>query len=305
MSFANLKKNSSNSVSNLNKLSKKLESESKGGYDKDERYWLFDVDKAGNGFAVIRFLPAPEGEEFPYVKMFEYAFKHKKTNRWYIENSRDTIGEPDPVNEEWARLWNAGQKDEAKQYSRGTKYISNIEVIEDEKHPENNGKRFLWKYGPRLFQKIEGVVNPEFKDEIAFDPFDLWKGANFKLKARQLDGQRSYDKSEFDKPTPHLGGDDKKLEALYNSLYPLLPEIAPDKFKPYDVLKTRFLSVIGGAPVQDRQAPSNSEKSSSSAQDDDAPFEPDAPKSSTPKGSAKPAASDEDDLEAYRKMLED
>lgn len=300
MSFANLKKNSKNNFSNL---TKKLENEGKGGFEKDHRYWIFEVDKAGNGMAVIRFLPAGGEEEFPYVKNFEYAFKDQRTQRWYIENSRDTLGEPDPVNEKWAELWNAGLKDEAKKYSRNTRYISNILVIDDEKHPENNGKVFLWKYGPRIFQKLQGAVKPEFKDETAFDPFNLWEGANFKLKARMLDNQRSYDKSEFEKPAELFDGDDKALEKLYKQLYPLLPEIAPDKFKSYEDLKKRFLSVIGGAPAQQPSQPSNQPKA---GDNDEPPFKPDAPKANTLAASnKKPPADDDADLEAYKKLLED
>jgi len=300
MSFANLKKNSKNSMA---ALANKLTNEGKSGYEKDARYWEFQVDQAGNGMATIRFLPPPEGEEFPYVKIFEYAFQDKRTNRWYIEASRDTLGEPDPVSEKWAELWNAGMKDEAKKYSRSTRYISNILVISDPKNPANEGKVFLYKYGPRIFQKLQGAVKPEFEDEISFDPFNFWEGANFKLKARIVDKQRSYDKSEFEKPAPLFDGDDKKLEALYASQYALLPEIAPDKFKDYETLKKRFLSVIGGAPAQERQAGGNEERATST-RNDDPPFDADEPKKPQGQKASAPAGDDED-LEAYRKMLED
>jgi len=281
-----------------------LTNEGKSGYEKDTRYWNFEVDKAGNGQAVIRFLPAVEGEEFPYVKIFEYAFKDSRTGRWYIEASRDTLGEADPVSEKWAELWNAGLKDEAKKYSRSTRYISNILVVDDKAHPENNGKVFLWKYGPRIFQKIQGAVKPEFDDEVALDPFDFWTGANFKLKARLVDNQRSYDKSEFDKSAALFEGDDAALEKLYSSQYPLVPEVAPDKFKSYEDLKKRFLSVIGGAPAQQPAQRSNSEPKQSESNNDEPPFDVEETKQSAPKGSSKPS-SDDDDLDAYRKLLEE
>ena len=299
MSFANLKKNSKNS---FEKLSNKLTNEGKGGFEKDERYWEFKVDQAGNGQATIRFLPAPEGEEFPYNKIFEYAFKDKRTGRWYIEASRETLGEPDPVNEKWAELWNAGLKEEAKQYPRSTRYISNILVIKDKANPENEGKRFLWKYGPRIFQKLQAAIKPEFDDKEAFDPFDLWKGANFKLRARLVDKQRNYDASEFEPCAALFDGDDKALEKLYNELYPLLPETAPDKFKPYDQLKTRFLSVIGGAPAQAKAQPNNGEPKAQ--EDASSDGDDNGQKASAPKTKAT-TASDDDDMDAFRKLLED
>lgn len=274
MSFAKLRKQRGN----FQDLSKKLDQEKSGGFSKDERYWQLTVDDVGNGYAVIRFLPEPAGEEYPFVKLFEYGFKHKVTGQWYIEKSLDTLGQPDPVSEKWAELWNSGDKEGARQYSRSTRYISNILVISDPKNPQNEGKVMLYKYGPRIFQKIEGALKPEFEDEVAFNPFDFWEGANFKLKARKLDGQRSYDKSEFEQPEALFGGDDEALEKLYNKLYSLKDEIAPDKFKSYDELKKRFLRVCG---IQHQNQPQPSAQSRQEESfdrvaekaNDDAPFE--------------------------------
>lgn len=275
--FAKLRKKSGNFAD----LSKKLDEEKRGGgFAKDERYWELKVDDAGNGYAVLRFLPEPEGEEYPFVKLYEYGFKHKVTGQWYIEKSPETIGLPCPANEKWAELWNAGDKEGAKQFSRSTRYISNVLVISDSKNPENEGKVFLYKYGPRIFQKLEGAMKPEFEDEVAFNPFDFWKGANFKLKARKLDGQRSYDKSEFEKPEPLFGGDDEALEKLYGKLYSLKAELAPEQFKSYDELKKRLDRVCGIA-AQRHQASQSSQarqeerldKVAEAARDDDAPFE--------------------------------
>lgn len=251
MSFKNLKKNSKGNFENL---TKKIGSEGKNSFSKDERYWHFETDTAGNGYAVIRFLPAPEGEEFPYTKIYEYSFQDQRTKKWYIESSRDTIGEADPVSEQWSELYNSGLKEEAKKYSRSERYISNILVISYPKDPSCEGKVFLWKYGKRIFQKIEGAMAPEFQDETAVNPFDFWEGANFKLKARKLDGQRSYDKSEFEKPSALFDGDDEALEKLWGSQHKLLAEVAPDKFKSYDQLKKRFELVIGKTAVTNNQA---------------------------------------------------
>lgn len=291
MSFANLKKSSKETFETL---TKKLESEKSGGYKEDTRYWNFEVDKTGNGFAVIRFLPPAENEEYPFVKLYSHSFKDERTQKWYIENSRTTINDRDPVSEANKELWDTGipaNQEIVRKRKRKTSYIANILVISNPKKPEDEGKVFLWKFGPRIFQKIEGAMKPEFEDETPFNPFDFWTGANFKLKARMLDGQRSYDKSEFEKPSALFDGDDAALEKLWKSLYSLQAEIAPDKFKPYDVLKKRFESVIGKAQ------PSVSE-----------PMTPPAPAqtvSARPQSTAVVDDTDDDDLAAYTRLLEE
>jgi len=303
MSFANLKKSSKSSFSSL---TKKLDDEKKGGFQEDPRYWKFEVDAAGNGFSVIRFLPAVDGEEFPFVKIYKHSFKDRRTGKWYIENSRTTIGETDPVSESNSELWNSGiesNKDIARQRKRQLKYIANILVVSNTKNPEQEGKVFLWEFGPRIFQKIEGAMKPEFEDETAFNPFDFWTGANFKLKARMLDGQRSYDKSEFEAPSALFDGDEAALEKLWNAQHKLLPEIAPDKFKPYAQLAARFNAVVGNAAVNANQAAGRREEDEMPVQD------------SKPAESSKPAAQkpkpvddedDEDDeMAAYAKLLAD
>lgn len=244
MSFAALKKQS---AAQLQTIGKKFEQEKNGGFTKDDRFWKLDVDKTGNGYAVIRFLPAPDGEEYPYVKRFEYMVKFG--SRWYVENCRSTLGEADPMNEYFFEVRGDGtdeaRKTKARRFARGTNYIANIYVVDDPKHPENNGKVFLFKFGQRIFQKLEGAITPEFQDEDPFNPFDLWSGANFKLKARTLDDQRSYDKSAFDVCGP-LFDDDAEMEAVWRAEYPLQPEIAPDKFKPYEELKAKLDSLLEG-----------------------------------------------------------
>lgn len=314
--FANLKKKSGNT--SFGALQDKLKNEGKSTYETDSRYWRLDVDKAGNGFATIRFLDAPadasgEQEAYPYVSMFEYSFQYKPTGKWYINLSRKTLGqdEADPVDEAWAELWNQGRKEESKQFSRSTKYVSNILVVSDTKHPENNGKVFLYKYGPRIFQKLQGAISPEFDDEKPMNPFDMWKGANFKLKARNLDNQRSYDKSEFESPSP-IADEDELIEKIWMKAYPLQAEIAPEKFKTYEQLKARFDAVIGrvgqatNKPTSTRQeAPSRSSEEQS---DLGLPFDNGTPieeKSQRAEGASTSSDAADPDIEAYRRLLED
>lgn len=250
MSFAALKKQRGNFAD----LSKKLADEKKGGGGNgpDERYWKLTTDEAGNGYAVIRFLTAPVGEEYPFVKMYSHAFKNDKTGKWYIENCRSTINEADPVMEVNSELWNSGieaNKELARKQKRNLKYISNILVIKDSKNPQNEGKVFLFAYGSKIFEMIEAALQPKFEDEKPFNPFDFWDGADFNLKAYNgSNKQRSYDKSGFAAPAPLFGGDDAALEALWNKQYSLQAEVAPEKFKSYDQLKTRLQAVLGNAP---------------------------------------------------------
>lgn len=292
--FSALKKNRGK----FQDLSQKLKDDKKGGggFKEQEGFWKLPVDDAGNGYAVIRFLPAPKGEEYPYIKRFSHSFKDKKTNKWYIENSRTTIGEVDPVGEANSALWNTGlesDKEIARSRSRRQEYISNIFVIQDSKHPENEGKAFKFSYGPRIFQKIEGALSPEFEDETPFNPFDLWEGANFKLKARMLDNQRSYDKSGFDAPTALFDGDDAALEKLYASLPSLQEEISADKFKSYEELKKKFDQVTGAYGIP---RPSEDDSPKPKAAEN-------KPRREEPKGSDD---SEEDETMAkYKALLED
>jgi len=219
-SFANLKRNSGN----LDKLAKAVEAlSSEGGQSKDDNFWKPETDKAGNGYAVIRFLPSPavDGEDaLPWVKIFDHGFKGP--GGWYIENSLTTLNQKDPVSEYNSLLWNSGieaNKGIAREQKRRLKYISNILVIEDSKNPENEGKVFLFRYGKKIFDKITEAMNPQFEDEKAINPFDFWAGANFKLKIRKVEGYQNYDKSEFDSPSASFNGDDGKLEQLWKKEY--------------------------------------------------------------------------------------
>ena len=245
MSLETLKKSSS-----LDKLLNAVKEDSapqdKKSY-KDDRLWKPELDKSGNGYAVIRFLPAVEGEDLPWAKIWSHAFQGP-TGQWYIENSLTTISHKDPVSEHNTRLWNTGlesDKELARKQKRKLQYFSNIYVVSDAKHPENEGKVFLYRYGKKIFDKVMEAMQPEFEDEKAINPFDFWQGANFKLKIRKVDGYWNYDKSEFDAPSPLLKDDDA-IEEIWKIQYPLAEHTAATNFKSYDELKTRLDAVLSG-----------------------------------------------------------
>ena len=243
MSFADLKKQSKLG-SLTQKLLKEVEKLNNTGGNNDDRLWKLDVDKSGNGYAVIRFLPAPNGEDLPFVKLYSHAFQGP--GGWYIENSLTTLGQKDPVSEFNTTLWNNGTdagKDTARKQKRKLTYISNIYVVKDPANPENEGRVFLFKYGKKIFDKITAAMQPEFEDEEAIDPFDFWQGANFKLKAKNVAGYRNYDSSEFTAQSPVLEDDDA-LEALWKKENSLQDFVAPDQFKTYEVLRARLESVL-------------------------------------------------------------
>jgi len=242
-SFADFKKKSKSSIEDL---SKKIEDMGKKESYKDDRYWRPELDKSSNGYAVIRFLPAIASEEIPWVKLFSHGFKG--LGGWYIENSRTTLNEKDPVSEMNSKLWNSGiesDKDIARARKRRQNYISNILVISDPANPQNEGKVFLYKFGKKIFEKIQEAMQPEFEDETPVNPFDFWEGANFKLKVRKVSGFVNYDKSEFDSPAPLMGGDDEQLENIWNQQYSLTEIVDPKNFKTYEELKEKMHRVIG------------------------------------------------------------
>ncbi len=213
----------------------------------DERLWKPELDKSGTGSAVIRFLPAPDGEELPWVKLFKHAFQGP-TGKWYIENSLTTISKNDPVSEHNSALWNTGletDKETARKQKRKLEYYSNIYVVSDSKHPENNRKVFLFRYGKKIFDKIMAAMQPEFEDETPINPFDFWEGANFKLKIRKVDGYWNYDKSEFDSVSA-LKDNDDSLDSIWKTQYSLTEFTAPTNFKSYDELKKRLDDVLSG-----------------------------------------------------------
>ena len=245
MSLDALKKQNS-----LDKLLGAVETENKPQEKKsyvDERLWKPEVDKSGNGYAVIRFLPAVKGEDLPWAKVWNHAFQGP-TGQWYIENSLTTIGQKDPVSEMNTAYWNSGvesDKEIARKQKRKQQYFANIYVVSDPKHPENEGKVFLYRFGKKIFDKCMEAMQPAFEDETPLNPFDFWEGANFKLKIRKVDGYWNYDKSEFAAPSALLDDDDA-LEEVWGKQYSLEEFTAPTNFKSYDELKTRLDTVLAG-----------------------------------------------------------
>ena len=218
----------------------------------DDRLWKPEVDKAGNGYAVIRFLPAPDGEELPWAKLYTHAFQG--TGGWYIENSLTTLGQKDPVSEHNSQLWNSGiesDKEIARKQKRKLSYYANIYVVKDSANPHNEGQVFLYKFGKKIFDKITAAMQPEFEDEDPINPFDFWAGANFKLKIKKVAGYWNYDSSEFDRQSALLDDDDA-MEAIWKKEYSLAELVAPDQFKSYDELKKRLDYVLGNAPSRSR-----------------------------------------------------
>ena len=253
--FANLKKQSSLG-SLTEKLVKQVEKMNTTSGGADERLWKPEMDKTGVGSAVVRFLPAPDGEDVPWVKMYTHAFQGP--GGWYIENSLTTIGQKDPVSEYNRGLWNSGSekdKDTVRKQKRKLSYYSNIYVVKDPANPQNEGKVFLFKYGKKIFDKILNAMQPEFDDEDPINPFDFWQGANFKIKIVKKDGYWNYDKSEFDRVAPLLDDDDA-LEAIWKKEYSLSAITAPDQFKSYEDLEKRMNYVLGvggtNTPTQSR-----------------------------------------------------
>ena len=286
MSFETLKRNRG---SNINKIIEAAQSVG-GGEQKsyvDERVWKPTVDKAGNGYAIIRFLPGKDGA-IPFVRYWDHGFKGP-TGLWYIENSLTSIGQPDPVGELNSKLWNSGHdedKDTARKQKRRLHYVSNIYIVSDPGNPDNNGKVFLFQYGKKIFDKIMDVMQPTFADEKPMNPFDFWEGGNFKLKIRQVEGYRNYDKSEFSSPTV-LNDDEAKLETIYNMMHPIGEWADPANYKSYDELKKKLDTILArtssptmaqqsqlgeetaATPIKEMQAPVTAAEMPAADEDDD------------------------------------
>ena len=245
MSLSTLKKSNS-----LDKLLGAVQAENapleKKSY-KDERLWKAVVDKSGNGYAVLRFLPAVEGEDMPWAKVWNHAFQGP-TGQWYIENSLTTVGKNDPVSEMNSAYWNSGiesDKEIARRQKRKLQYFANVYVVEDPTNPQNEGKVMLYRFGKKIFDKCMEAMQPAFKDETAVNPFDFWEGANFQMKIRKVDGYWNYDKSEFASPSS-LFDDDDQIEEVWKKQYPLSEFSADTNFKSYDELKSRLDVVLSG-----------------------------------------------------------
>lgn len=293
-------------------LAAKIAASSGGGFEKDPRYFVPIVDKDGNGLVIMRFLPHAEvdGEDCgDYVELWSHSFKNPVTEQWYIENSRTTLkqpnakfGENDPVSDANKIIYAELGKDRALKFLRDNNrnrkhnFIANVQILKNDLAPETVGGIYLYKYGQKIHEKIVAKTKKDLEDDVAFDAFNLWEGANFRLKMKKKDDNRNYDDSYFDQPAAHCGGDDKKLEEIYNSLHSLKAEIAPEKFKSYEELEKRYLLVTQGkkqetaensdvSPEQDEPKsekkqeepekstkPSEAKKSSYFDEDDDVPF---------------------------------
>jgi hypothetical protein len=296
MSFANLKRQSGN----LDKLSKAIEAlsqTSEGGSEKSDNFWRPEVDKAGNGMAVIRFLPASEkdgDDALPWVKIHSHGFQGP--GGWLIDNCLTTKNQQCPVCEHNSTLWNSGieaNKDVVRKQKRKLNYIANVYIVSDPKHPENEGQVKLFRFGKKIFDKITEAMNPQFEDETPINPFDLWKGANFKLKIRKVEGYQNYDKSEFDTSEPLLSDDDE-LEKIYKSEFSLQELIGDKEFKSYDELKKRLDKVLG----LNGEAPKTTVEQVKAKTFD-------APKAKAEDSPFKDSTSDEDDLSYFSKLAEE
>lgn len=302
-SLSDLKK-SRGGFDNLMKEVEKI-SKPEGGRTEDDRFWQPSVDKVGNGYAVIRFLPPPQGEDLPWARVWSHGFQGPG-GKWYIENSLTTIGQADPVSELNTKLWNSGvesDKEIARKQKRKLTYIANILVIKDPANPENEGQIKLFKFGKKIFDKIKDITDPQFEDEEPVNPFDFWKGANFKLKIRNVEGYRNYDKSEFDSPS-EIADSDEEIEAIWKKEHSLAAFLDAKNFKTYDELKKKLDFVLNGA--------NKSAKKAETAQldDDDAPVTKQASKE--PKIPTKAVkreevdfSDDDDSLSYFAKLAEE
>lgn len=308
-SFAALKQARSKE---FDKLNSQLQSMSTNAPSGDDEYWKLEVDKAGNGYAVLRFLPAPQGEDMPFVRIWDHGFQGP--GGWYIENSLTTIGQDDPVSEFNSKLWNSGiesDKDTARKQKRRLGFHANVYVVKDPANPQNEGKVFKYKFGKKIFDKLNDLMNPQFEDEEAINPFDFWAGADFKLKARNVEGYRNYDKSEFADPGVLTKPDgspmsDEELEEIWNKQYSLQEIIDPKNFKSYEELKTKLYKVLaldGGS-----YAPTTTAEDDGPAEMDFTPkFKESAPRSmdETPSPSSFATDDDDDDLSFFKNLADD
>lgn len=290
--FAKLKKSSGN-LDKLTKAVEALNASSDGKSDK-ENYWRPEVDKAGNGMATIRFLPAPavDGDDgLPWVKIFNHGFQGP--GGWLIDNCLTTKGQQCPVCEHNNKLWNSGieaNKDIVRKQKRKLSYIANVYIVSDPKHPENEGQVKLFKFGAKIFEKITEAMNPQFEDETPINPFDLWKGANFKLKITKVAGYQNYDKSEFMSPSALLDDDDE-LEKIWKSEFSLAELTADKEFKSYDDLKARLDKVLGATEMPKTTVETIKAAAPKTKVAEDAPWEPEA--------------TEDDDMAYFSKLAED
>ena len=300
MSLENLKSMRGSSIDKLVQAAEAVSTKAETKSYDDDRFWKPTRDKAGNGYAVVRFLPAKEGEDLPWVRYWDHGFKGP-TGLWYIENSLTSIGQDDPVSESNSVLWNSGRDEDkalARERKRRLHYISNVLVVSDPENPQNEGKVFLYQFGKKIFDKIMDVMQPQFADEQPVNPYDFWEGADFKIKIRKVEGWVNYDKSEFSKPAALFEGDEARLTEVYNKLYSLQDFLKPENYKTYDELKMKLNRVLGVEAVEE---PMPSVMDSAPAQQ--------APAMSTAEaesmGTSEPASDDDDTLSYFAKLAQE
>ena len=305
MSFANLKKSRAASMDKLLKAAEKVGGGEQQKSYGDDRFWKPSRDKSGNGYAVIRFMPAPEGEDIPWVQYWDHGFQGP-TGKWYIENSLTSIGQNDPVSEYNSALWNSGHeedKEQARKQKRRLHYVSNIYVVSDPANPQNEGKVFLYKFGKKIFDKIMDVMQPQFQDETPINPYDFWEGADFKIKIRNVQGWVNYDSSEFAAPSEFLGGDEADLEEVYNKLESLQDFLDPKNYKSYADLKAKLNQVLGeGAPMTTAESIDLDETKDYEPPVQKKAFEKPEPVASEPETTA---ADEDDTLQYFAKLAAD
>lgn len=288
---------------NLMKEVDKISQPAGGERKEDDRLWQPTVDKAGNGYAVIRFLPPPKGEELPWVRIWNHGFQGP-TGKWYIENSLTTLGKPDPVSELNNELWNSGSeanKEIARKQKRRLAYVCNVLIVSDPGNPANEGKVKIYKFGKKIFDKIKDVMQPQFQDEEPMNPFDFWKGADFKIKIRQVEGYRNYDKSEFDKPKA-VSEDDADIEAVWSQEHSLADFLDARHFKSYDELKKKLEQVLNATGASTARAESVDLDKPRAA-----PVATSGPDRVQARAAAKPAVDEDDDesLSYFAKLAAD
>ena len=300
MSLENLKSMRGSSIDKLVQAAEAVSTKAETKSYDDDRFWKPTRDKAGNGYAVGRFLPAKEGEDLPWVRYWDHGFKGP-TGLWYIENSLTSIGQDDPVSESNSVLWNSGRDEDkalARERKRRLHYISNVLVVSDPENPQNEGKVFLYQFGKKIFDKIMDVMQPQFADEQPVNPYDFWEGADFKIKIRKVEGWVNYDKSEFSKPAALFEGDEARLTEVYEKLYSLQDFLKPENYKTYDELKMKLNRVLGVEAVEE---PMPSVMDSAPAQQ--------APAMSTAAaesmGTSEPASDDDDTLSYFAKLAQE
>ena len=300
MSLENLKSMRGSSIDKLVQAAEAVSTKAETKSYDDDRFWKPTRDKAGNGYAVVRFLPAKEGEDLPWVRYWDHGFKGP-TGLWYIENSLTSIGQDDPVSESNSVLWNSGRDEDkalARERKRRLHYISNVLVVSDPENPQNEGKVFLYQFGKKIFDKIMDVMQPQFADEQPVNPYDFWEGADFKIKIRKVEGWVNYDKSEFSKPAALFEGDEARLTEVYEKLYSLQDFLKPENYKTYDELKMKLNRVLGVEVVEE---PMPSVMDSAPAQQ--------APAMSTAEaesmGTSEPASDDDDTLSYFAKLAQE